>query len=114
MSELHEINRYTDPAFPVGLYVITREQIIPEGRGHLDLHWHEELQFTLVTNGSVTMQVNGALYHLKEGEAIFINRNLMHVTSNLSDNGRYISFNVQDKLLGFFAGSRMEQSYVLP
>ena len=113
-KQLHEINQYNDKAFPVGLYVITRKGIMPEGRGHLDLHWHEELQFTLVTDGAVTIQVNGKIYKLEEGEAIFINRNCLHVTSELTDDGRYISINIPDRLLGFFTGSRMEQSYVQP
>ena len=39
-KELHEVNRYTDPAFPVGIYEATREGILPEGRGYKDLHWH--------------------------------------------------------------------------
>ena len=111
---LHEINRYDDEAFPVGMYIVTKDKIIPEGRGHMDLHWHEELQFTLVTEGSVVMQVDGKMYTLKEGQAIFINRNLLHVTSELPADGRYISINFPDKLLGFFVGSRMESDYVIP
>ena len=113
-KQLHEINRYDDNAFPVGLYIVTKDRIVPEGRGHMDLHWHEELQFTLVTNGSVTMQVDGKIHILKEGDAIFINRNLLHITSDLPETGRYISINFPDKLLGFFAGSRMERNYVIP
>lgn len=65
-KQLHEINRYDDNAFPVGLYIVTKDRIVPEGRGHMDLHWYEELQFTLVTNGSVTMQVDGKIHILKE------------------------------------------------
>lgn len=111
---LHEINRYDDAAFPVGMYIVTKNKIVPEGRGHMDLHWHEELQFTLVTNGSVSMQVDGKMYTLEEGQAIFINRNLLHITSKLPEDGRYISINFPDKLLGFFVGSRMERDYVMP
>lgn len=113
-KQLHEVNRYDDNAFPVGIYIVTKDRIVPEGRGHMDLHWHEELQFTLVTKGSVTMQVDGKIHILKEGQAIFINRNLLHITSELPDTGRYISINFPDKLLGFFAGSRMERDYVIP
>lgn len=111
---LHEINQYSDTAFPVGLYTVTKNRIIPKGRGYQDLHWHEELQFTLVTNGSVTVQVSDEIYRLEKGEAIFINRNLLHITSDLTDDGRYISINLPDRMLGFFAGSRMEQDYVQP
>ncbi len=111
---LHEINRYDDTSFPVGMYIVTKDKIVPKGRGHMDLHWHEELQFTLVTNGSVVMQVDGKMYILEEGQAIFINRNLLHITSELPEDGRYISINFPDKLLGFFVGSRMERDYVMP
>lgn len=111
---LHEVNRYVDAAFPVGIYIVTKEKIVPSGRGYMDLHWHEELQITLVTDGTLRIEVSGKEYMLKKGEAIFINRNLLHVTTELSDGGCYISVNFPDKMLGFFSGSRMEQNYVLP
>lgn len=113
-KELHETNQYQDAAFPVGMYVVTRERIVPHGRGYLDLHWHEELQFTLVTEGTLGIQVNGESYILEEGQAIFINRNILHITTELTKDGRYVSFNFPDKMLGFFPGSRMEQDDVLP
>lgn len=112
--ELHETNKYKDAAFPVGMYAVTRDSIFPRGRGYMDLHWHEELQLTLVTDGGLTVEVNGRPHELKEGEAIFINRNCLHITTELTDAGRYISFNFPEKLLGFFSGSRMEQDDVLP
>lgn len=113
-DQLHETNRYNDADFPVGVYVVTPQGIEPEGRGYQDLHWHEELQFTLVTSGNMKMQVNGEDYSLRQGQAIFINRTLLHITTDLSDNGRYVSINFPDKMLCFFAGSRMEQDFVLP
>ena len=113
-KELHEVNRYTDPAFPVGTYEVTREGILPEGRGYKDLHWHEELQFTYVVKGELQIRIDGKDYIVKEGEVVFINRNLLHITTDLTKDGRYISLNFPDKLLGFFSGSRMEQDYVFP
>ena len=113
-KSLHEINRYTDSAFPVGAYEVTRRGIMPEGRGYKDLHWHEELQFTYVIKGKLKIRIDGKDYALQEGEAVFINRNLLHVTTELTEDGRYISLNFPDKLLAFFPGSRMEQDYVYP
>ena len=113
-DRLHEINRYQDPMFPVGMYTVTVEGIEPEGRGHLDLHWHEELQLTMMLSGSCVMQVSGQDYLLQEGQAIFINRNLLHITEELSHDGKYFSINFPDELLGFFRGSRMEHDYVHP
>ena len=100
-KSLQEINRYKDSAFPVGMYVVTKDQIVPHGRGYMDLHWHEELQLTYVTSGMLELQVNGTGYRLEKGEGILINR-------------RYVSFNFPDRLLGFFPGSRMEREDVLP
>ena len=48
---LHEVNRCHDPAFPVELYQVTHAGMLPPGRGLGDFHWHEELQFTLLTAG---------------------------------------------------------------
>lgn len=113
-KSLHEVNQYNDVIFPVGLYEVTRDSIVPKGRGHLDLHWHEELQFTVVSSGTMVMQVDGKLYDLKQGDAIFINQRLLHVSRNLSEGGRYFSIDLPSRLLGFFSGSRMEKSYVFP
>lgn len=111
-DNLYEVNRYADTAFPVGAYTVTREGIMPEGRGYKDLHWHEELQFTYVVSGELRIRIDGKDYLVKEKEAVFINRNLLHITTDLTEDGKYISLNFPDKILGFFPGSRMEQDYV--
>lgn len=113
-KQLHEINAYDDMAFPVGLYTVTRKEIVPPGRGYMDMHWHEELQLTYMIKGQMDMQVDGINYHLTEGQAIFINRNLLHATLYLTEDGKYKSLDFPEKLLGFFPGSRMEQDDVLP
>ena len=113
-DQFHETNRYEDPDFPVGLFIVTREGIRPEGRGHMDLHWHEELQLTLVTHGSVDIQVQDRAVRLHAGQGIFINKNRLHITRDLTEDGRYVSVNFPEKLLGFYPGSRMEQEDVRP
>lgn len=113
-TKLHEINAYEDPAFPIGVYTVTKDRIVPAGRGYMDLHWHEELQFTYVVAGEVHMQVNGKKYELSAGQGIFINRNLLHATTYLTADARYQSLNFPEKILCFFTGSRMEQENVLP
>ena len=80
----------------------------------MDLHWHEELQLTVVTSGKLKLRVDGKLYTLDEGDGIFINRNLLHITTEISDRGRYLSFNFPDKVVSFFSGSTMEENFVLP
>lgn len=113
-QDLHEIKQYQDSSFPVEMYTITRNEITPSGRGFMDIHWHEELQLTIVTKGTLSIRVDDTSYILNEGEAIFINRKLLHITTDLTPGGQYVSFNFPDKLLTFFPGSYMGREQVLP
>lgn len=113
-KQLHEAIQYPDEAFPYIMYTHTNHGSIPEGRGVNDLHWHEELQITLVTNGKLTIQINGIDYDLETGHAIFINKSVLHVVTHLTHDGQYVSFNFPEKLLAFYSDSAMEKSYVLP
>ncbi|MDR6724558.1 AraC-like DNA-binding protein [Paenibacillus amylolyticus] len=111
---LHETIAYPDLSFPYIMYTHTLYTSVPEGRGFNDLHWHEELQITLVTKGTLVIQVNGIDHELKTGQAILINKGILHVTTQLSQDGEYVSFNFPEKLLAFHADSTMEEQYVLP
>ena len=82
VSKMHECPNYNDCAFPVSMHTITKYDIFPNGRGFHDVHWHDEIQFTYVSKGELTMQVEGREYVLKEGEALFINSGLIHVTTS--------------------------------
>lgn len=73
-KQLHETIFYPDASFPYIMYTANALKIIPEGRGFNDLHWHEELQITLVTKGKLTIQVNGIDHELEAGQAILINK----------------------------------------
>ncbi|SFM26699.1 AraC-type DNA-binding protein [Paenibacillus sp. 1_12] len=113
-NKLHEINHYPDASFPYAMYTITSLSCTHEGRGFNELHWHEELQFTLVTEGKIIIQVNGVNHELAAGEAIFINKGVLHETKQVIQNSEYVSFNFPDKLLAFYSDSYMEKNYVLP
>ena len=53
MNKQHEKNKYNDPHFPFEIYRTDITGTFPEGHGFNDLHWHEELQFTLIKSGEV-------------------------------------------------------------
>ena len=73
-KHLHEINRYADSAFPIGIYTVTRKGILPDGRGYQDLHWHEELQLTRVEFGNLDIRVDGIDYTLRDRFKFCVNR----------------------------------------
>ncbi|OMD61850.1 AraC family transcriptional regulator [Paenibacillus odorifer] len=113
-KQLHESIQFPDDAFPYIMYTHTNYESIPNGRGVNDLHWHLELQITLVTKGKLTIQVNGINYALEAGQAIFINKSVLHIVTYLNQEGEYVSFNFPEKLLAFYSDSAMEKKYVLP
>jgi len=114
MNNLHEKNIYKDPSFPIEIFKITKNLCIPPGRGFKDMHWHEDLQFTIVKSGSIVITINGSNYTLNSKEAIYINSSSLHATTFLSDDAEYISINFPSKLLKYFPGSKIEQLYVIP
>lgn len=111
---LHEAIRYPDASFPYEMFIITPQAVNPKGRGFNDLHWHDELQFTIVTKGKIGMRVNGIDHELESGEAIFINKGALHVSKELIHNSNYVTFNFSEKLIGFNADSNMDRNYVQP
>ncbi|WP_201006058.1 AraC family transcriptional regulator [Paenibacillus glycanilyticus] len=113
-KQLYEAIQFPDETFPYIMYKHTIHRSIPEGRGFNDLHWHEELQITLATKGNLTIQINGIDYHLHTGQAIFINKSVLHIVTHLTAEGEYVSFNFPEKLLAFYSDSAMEKNYVLP
>ncbi|GAE08769.1 transcriptional regulator, AraC family [Paenibacillus sp. JCM 10914] len=113
-NPLHETILYPDDSFPYIMYTHTLHTSIPEGRGFNDLHWHEELQITLVTKGKLIIQVNGIDHELETGQAILINKGVLHVTTQLTHEGQYVSFNFPEKLLSFYTDSAMEKKLCSP
>lgn len=113
-KEFKEVNRYQDSDFPVNIYYADIHSMQPAGRWLHDFHWHEEVQFTLVTNGTLTMQADNSTIKAKKGDVIYIGSTIIHAVTEMSDDGSYASLNFPFRLLSFFPGSRMDKDYVLP
>ncbi|HEX7057735.1 MAG TPA: AraC family transcriptional regulator [Bacilli bacterium] len=73
-SLLKERRTHGTPQYPVSIYAID----CPASEPLLDLHWHEELEFLLVTEGEAVFRVDLRDYALKAGEAIFVNSGMLH------------------------------------
>jgi AraC-like DNA-binding protein len=83
--------------------------------GYINWHWHEEIQFSLVTRGEIAFRVGGGEYRLQEGEGIFINSERLHTARPVGDpESSYLCLDFHPRLLGFFSGSVQEQKYVQP
>ncbi len=97
-------------AFPLAIYTTQiRKNIV----GFIDWHWHEELQFCIVTNGQVQFNIDGDSLVLTEGEGLFINQNQLHKAQNhLDSDASYICFDLHMRLLASYAGSVIDTKYV--
>lgn len=71
---LKENRIHGTPHYPINLYEIS----CPAGEPLLELHWHEELEFLLVTEGTAVFRVDTTDYTVKAGEAIFVNTGELH------------------------------------
>lgn len=68
------------PLIPLSIYytvISSNEEKI------LNLHWHQELEFLLVTQGVAVFHIENRSYEVHEGEGIFIHPNFLHSATSL-------------------------------
>ena len=106
-----ETTQHGTPDFPLAIYrsILSRNVL-----GFIDWHWHEELQFCLVTAGAVLFSVSGGQYRLETGDGIFVNSGYLHMARPLSKESSYLCIDAHPTLLRLFPGSRMDKRYVEP
>lgn len=107
-----ELKKHGSDAFPI---LVSYEQLSRYESGSFMWHWHPEIEITLVQSGQMIYKVNRQTYHLKEGDVLFGNANVLHsgVMENLED-CRYISVTFLPKLIYGFYESIVCQKYVEP
>lgn len=81
----------------------------------LEIHWHPELEFTLVTEGSMEYQADDTTVEIKKGDGIFVNTNTLHGAKQID--GRdcsYIAIRIDPALIGGLEGTRIYEQYLAP
>ena len=98
--------------FPLAIYTtdISKNVI-----GFIDWHWHDELQFCVITKGRVVFDINDSQVILNEGDGLFINSQQIHRAKNHENiNSSYICFDFHPKLISSFMGSLINTKYIEP
>lgn len=72
--DLKENRVHGSPMFPLNIYYMNSVS----GDMILDCHWHDEMEFLLVTEGEAMFQIEAAYYEVHAGEAIFVNSGELH------------------------------------
>jgi len=99
---LHSTNLNTGSDFPYLAMYCKDGLSVPRTPGFHVMHWHEDLQFILATEGTVDITFLDADATLKKGEGIFLNRNVVHFVDGKMGNS-YYSFLVPEDLVTFGA-----------
>lgn len=74
-ADLSENLSYTSTELPI-LTSVEDMSDLPTRRELM--HWHDDLEFILVTKGSIDFDVNGEIIHLRQNQGIFINSGRLH------------------------------------
>lgn len=107
-----ETTKHGSFAFPLAIY---HSRMSKNVLGHTPWHWHSEIQFCLVTAGSLLFFVNGKQIPLEVGEGVFINSGYLHMARPAPGaDAAYICLDADPRLLGSFPGSLVERDYVQP
>lgn len=74
-KQYEEKQRHGTALLPLGLHKME----YPRGTEVIFyLHWHQEFEFLVVTQGEILFQIEDREYELRAGDGIFINSNLLH------------------------------------
>lgn len=107
-----EIKSHGTYAFPV---LVSHEALSNYERRSFLWHWHGELEWTYIEEGEICYQVNDCVYHLKKGQGLLCNSNVLHMGKAENDQDcRYVSITVHPRLFGGFENSFLEKQYVEP
>lgn len=108
--EQKEIKRHGSYEFPV---LVSYERLSSFDTGEFPWHWHPEIELTLVMEGEIIYQANDSLYHLKAGEGLFCNTNVLHSGhGNGSTDCSYLSVTFHPRLLYGYSSSVMQTKYM--
>ena len=79
-------------------------------------HWHEEVEFSYVREGSLRVTISGSQYVFSEGEGFFLNTNILHAMDAAEPDVpvRWDSHMLHPMLLGGSSKSVFDTQYMAP
>lgn len=100
---------YGSSEFPIACYEDDMQLI------SVPVHWHDEYEFIVATDGIVAVYVNGKNIDLNPGEAIFINSGCLHGVKSVIDETSILhSLVILPKFIGGSTDSIIYKRLVIP
>lgn len=101
---LNSINLNVHTEFPYLVLEVVNDRAYPQNPGFNVMHWHEDLQFIYVLNGTVEVRTLDSVVQINAGEGVFINKDVVHYVRRIG-NCHYNSFLFPTCFLEFYTGS---------
>ena len=79
-------------------YSIHKTDFTKENPPALYLHFHPEIEFLYLQEGSLEVVIHNTSYRLQKGEALFIPPNLLHTAHALSESGTFYAIVFSEEL----------------
>ena len=107
-----ELKKHGSDEFPL---LVSYEKLSGYKSGSFLWHWHPEIEITLVLDGQILYKVNQCTYHMKAGDILLGNANVLHAgfMEDMKD-GKYVSITFLPKIIyGSYAGNMWSHFYTI-
>lgn len=98
---INSVNLKSDTNFPYLVLEVIGEHSYPLNPGFRVMHWHEDLQYIYVMQGTIHIQTLNDEIVLQAGDGIFINKQVVHLVKQMKD-CHYMSFIFPEYILKFY------------
>lgn len=106
-----EPKKHGDSLFPFAVYHLK----YPKNSVILDLHWHSELEFLIVTDGAGVFQLAESELVLRKGQGTIINGGILHRARTVSGEPcRFIALVLDPQFISGSGNDRIKIKYINP
>ncbi len=102
-SYINSVNLKADTEFPYLVLEVIGGHSYPLNPGFRVMHWHEDLQYIYVLEGTIRMQTLNDEIELQKGDGFFLNKQVVHLV-NQTNGCHYMSFVFPERILKFYSG----------
>lgn len=104
-----QLYSHIEPLFPCTIYTTNFSNHI------VSWHWHQDLEFILVIEGNLLIDLGETSFTLQKGQLLFLNTNVLHFMKTASaQNCTAITIVFDAELVGGHAESIYRKQYILP
>ncbi len=82
-NTMRELFEYPDPSFP---FVVWSGDFSTFPESVMVCHWHKEFEYGILLSGELDYYIDGQHIHAGQGDAVFVNSNILHMATQESPN----------------------------